>query len=51
MNPQGLELRMTIGGVFLMYTENLPLTPERFLPPDDFDESQSLGRAPEKTVV
>lgn len=49
MNPQGLELLMTIR--FLMYVKNLPPTPERFLPPDVFDESQSLGRAPEKTVV
>lgn len=39
----------TIGGGFLMYSENLPPTPERFLLSDDFDEYQSLGTAPEKT--
>ena len=49
MNPQELELVMTIGGGFLMYSENLLPTPERFPLPDDFDESQSLGTAPEKT--
>lgn len=33
-----------------MYTEYLSPIPEGFLSPHEFDESQSLGRAAEKTA-
>ena len=42
---------MTISGASLIYTEHHPPIPQEFLPPDDYDESQSLGRATEKTRV
>ena len=43
-NGLGIEFRllMTISGASLIYTEHHPPIPQEFLPPDDYDESQSL---------